>query len=109
MFRYWLHLVFVTACLHSGFATGQTEITSLSQNRDTVGRYEKFELTFTLSETYDNPFDPEIVDVSATFTGPDARTTVVFAFFYMDYDIVSGNYANGPPLSWASMRSPRLQ
>jgi len=106
MCRYLFYLTTGLIYLHTAIATGQTEIMSLSQNTDTVGKYEKFELTFTLSETYENPFDPEIVDISATFTEPDANTTVASAFFYMDYDIVDGKYVNGRNPCWKVRFAP---
>lgn len=106
MFRHSFYLAKWVFCFISVIAVGQTEISSLSQNKHIVGRYEKFELTFTVSETYDNPFDPEIVDISVTFIDPNANTTVAFAFFYMDYDIIGGVYTNGRNPCWKVRFSP---
>lgn len=83
-----------------------TEVTSLSQNRYTVGRYEKFELTFALSETYDNPFDPDIVDISVTFSRPDGTTIITPAFFHMEYDMVGRKYVNGHDPCWKARLAP---
>lgn len=85
-----------------------TMITGFSRNKPAVGRYEKFELTFALSESYDNPFDPDIVDVLVTFTGPDANTVITPAFFYMEYDMVGGKYVNGHDPCWKARFAPSL-
>jgi hypothetical protein len=50
-----------------------------------VGRYDKFELSFNLRRTYDNPFDPEQVDVRGRFVCPDGSVVVVPGFFYQGY------------------------
>jgi len=106
MFRCIFYLSIGIICLHPVIAAGQNEIMSLSQNTDTVGRYEKFELTFTLSEAYDNPFDPDIVDISVTITAPDTSTSLAYAFFYMNYDIVDGKYVNGHNPCWKVRFAP---
>ncbi len=106
MFRCLFYLVIGTACILPSIAAGQTEITSLSQNRRIVGKYEKFELTFTLSQAYDNPFDPDIVDISVTLTGPDEKTLNTLAFFHMDYTIVDGRYTNGCNPCWKARFAP---
>ena len=95
MFRYLFYLIIGTVCILPVIAAGQTEITSLSQNTDTVGKYEKFELTFTLSETYDNPFDPEIVDVSVTFTGVHDKKVARMGKMGYLYRINCDTYSKG--------------
>ena len=50
-----------------------------------VARYGKLELTIALSATFDNPFDPEQVDVQAAFTAPSGRRTDVPAFWSQPY------------------------
>jgi len=46
-----------------------------------VGRYEKFELRVELQARYENPFDPDDIDLSADFTAPSGRTWHVWGFF----------------------------
>lgn len=53
---------------------------------DPIGRYKKFEITFELSRTYDNPFDPRQVEVLGNFTSPSGQSSVVPGFFYQDYE-----------------------
>lgn len=60
-------------------------VSGLRLNREKVPLYEKFELSFDLSRVYDNPFDPEQVDIRAKFTSPSGKTTEHFAFHYRGY------------------------
>jgi hypothetical protein len=106
MLKRLIYLSIWTVCILPVVAAEQTEIKYLSLDKHTIGRYEKFELTFTLSETYKNPFDPDIVDISVTITAPDASTRVVYAFYYMDYDIVDGKYVNGHNPCWKARFAP---
>ncbi len=51
-----------------------------------VPAFEKLEIALDLDATYDNPFDPRDVDVTATFTGPGGRQMTVPGFFSQDYE-----------------------
>ncbi len=93
-------------CLVPAISGAQIEITSISQNAETVGQYKKFELTFTLSQSYDNPFDPNIVDITVTFTEPDGNTATIPAFFYKEYDYINGRYVNGRNPCWKARFAP---
>ena len=62
-----------------------------------VGRYEKLELTVELSATFDNPFDPEQVDVRAQFAAPSGRRTEVPGFWCRPYR-PRGPAEQDPPL-----------
>jgi hypothetical protein len=79
---------------------------SVSENARTVGRYDKFELTFTLSRTYENPFDPCVVDITAAFAQPDGNAVTVPAFFYQDYQYLGGRYTNGCDPCWKVRFAP---
>ena len=46
-----------------------------------IGLYEKFEALITLDTKYDNPFDPDEVDLSAVFTSPDGAEWAINGFF----------------------------
>jgi len=54
-----------------------------------VGLYEKFELRIDLKAEYNNPFDPEQIDLSAEFTSPSGRKWTTWGFYN--------------PTSWASL------
>jgi hypothetical protein len=93
-------------CLLQVAVWGKVEITSSSQNARGIGLYGKFELTFTLSQTYGNPFDPSVVDVTAQFAQPDGNAVTVPAFFYQDYDYAGGRYVNGRNPCWKVRFAP---
>ncbi len=58
----------------------------LELSADEVPVYEKLEISFDHGRVYDNPFDPEVVDVRAHFRTPDGGEMVVPGFFYQDYE-----------------------
>ncbi|MFA6594580.1 MAG: DUF5060 domain-containing protein [Candidatus Buchananbacteria bacterium] len=98
--------------------TDEGLVISQSQNSNSIGQYEKFELTFILEgnysdpsniATYKNPFDADQIKVDIIFTQPDGTNKTVLAFYYMEYDIVSGNperYGNGRDPSWKARFAP---
>lgn len=49
--------------------------------RAAVAQYEKLELNVDLKATFDNPFDPDQVDLSAEFTAPSGKMTKVWGFY----------------------------
>ncbi len=65
-------------------ATAATAIADISLNTTTPALYDKFEMTFNLSATYANPFDPEEVDVRATVRTPSGETETVPGFYRSD-------------------------
>ncbi|MGA2324032.1 MAG: hypothetical protein ABSG22_09320 [Sedimentisphaerales bacterium] len=76
-------------------------ITSISQNASSVGRFEKFEMTFMLDRNYTNPFDINIVDIMVNIIKPDGNNVAVPAFYYKDYEQdMDGNYINGKNPCW---------
>jgi hypothetical protein len=93
-------------CLCQAVAGAKVEITSISQNGRSVGLYGKFELTFTLSQTYDNPFDANVVDITAELVQPDGNAVTIPAFFYQDYDYTGGRYVNGRNPCWKVRFAP---
>ena len=50
-----------------------------------VSVYDKYEVSFTLRH-YDNPYDPEVINVYADFTAPDGRTFRVIGFYYEGFN-----------------------
>ena len=100
LLRNLLSLITGIVCFFPIIAEAQVEITSISQNAEIIGLYKKFELTFTLSQSYDNPFDPNIVDITVTLSVPDGSTATIPAFFYKEYDYIHGRYVNGRNPCW---------
>lgn len=59
--------------------------------------YGLFETNFQL-DRYDNPYDPEVIDVFADFTAPDGRTFRVIGFYFEGYGFVKEkNYELSSP------------
>ncbi len=50
-----------------------------------IPNFGKYELSFDLTRTYDNPFDPDEIDVRATVTSPSGKAYTQFAFQTRDY------------------------
>ena len=49
-------------------------INLISQNTSTIGKYKKYEVTFTISQSYSNPFDPCELILPQLFISPTAPT-----------------------------------
>ncbi len=60
------------------------EIRDFRQRPDTVGLYERFEVSFNINNAneYVNPFDPEEVDINAVFTSPSGKKWKIPGFYY---------------------------
>ena len=65
------------AALHMGRVTA---------NRTEIPAYGKLELTFDVRGPFDNPFDPDQIDVSARITTPSGRKLVMPGFFYQPFE-----------------------
>jgi hypothetical protein len=58
------------------------EISVSQTNTSTVGKYEKFEVKLELENvSYENPFDPEEIDVYAIFSAPSGKNYRVNGFY----------------------------
>ncbi|MCJ7728762.1 MAG: DUF5060 domain-containing protein [Sedimentisphaerales bacterium] len=102
------HLIILVLAVYVG-PSKATTITSISQNGSTIGRYEKFEVTFTLSQTYTNPFDPCIIDVNVSFHEPGGNVITIPAFYYRKYVVVGSNpesYSSPGPELWKARFAP---
>ncbi len=66
---------------------------NFATNTDVVPQYGKFEITFSLDRAYDNPFDPDQVEVAALITPPSGRTRSVPGFIYQAYQRLTRNGA----------------
>ncbi|MFC1604604.1 DUF5060 domain-containing protein [Planctomycetota bacterium] len=56
-------------------------ILSVRADSRRVGLYEKFELRIDLKAAYNNPFDPDEIDLSAEFTSPSGKKQNVWGFY----------------------------
>lgn len=50
-------------------------------NSDQVGLYDKFEVAFWLNAEFENPFDPDDIDITATFTAPSGKVWTIPGFY----------------------------
>lgn len=57
------------------------EIIRLRQRPDSVGLYEKFEVSFELKCDFVNPFDPADIDIRAEFTSPSGKKWKINGFY----------------------------
>ena len=68
-------------------ASSLLEITNVSTNKATLGQFDKFELSFLLSQNFTNPYDSDQVSVEATFTSPSGNQIRVYGFYYEPYNM----------------------
>jgi len=73
--------VLVLCRLSVNAQTTKPEVVSIAPNVDSVGLYDKFEAKLTIKATFVNPFDPEDIDISATFTSPSGKRWNIPAFY----------------------------
>jgi len=56
-------------------------ISSVTTSGASVGKYAKEELSVGLGTNYSNPYDPSVIDLSATFTSPTGKVWKVNGFY----------------------------
>lgn len=54
-----------------------------------VGLYDLMTFPLSLKGTYNNPFDPQDINVQAVFTTPSGATESISAFFQQDFDAIA--------------------
>lgn len=77
-------LLCVSLALFGRAAAGAPTLASVravDRGRTATPRYDKLELVLELTAAYDNPFDPEEIDVTAEFTSPSGRTIPTWGFY----------------------------
>lgn len=62
---------------------GQPNITNLSYP-SSVALFDMYEISFHL-DPYSNPYDPDVINVFAIFTGPNNVKDTVVGFYYEGY------------------------
>ncbi|MCX7806822.1 MAG: DUF5060 domain-containing protein, partial [Planctomycetota bacterium] len=67
-------------------ASSKLELLNWTAGPDTVPRFGTFEIRFELPGQIDNPFDPNIADVSAAFIAPSGKQIGVFGYYDQDYE-----------------------
>lgn len=64
---------------------------SIVTNRDTLGRYEKFEISINLTASFSNPYNKNEIYLRAVFVSPSGQNLIVDGFYYQDF------IRTGPP------------
>ena len=77
-------LIYIICWATLGFAQPRINGLNVPKSVDVYGLYE---VQFQLGE-YDNPYDPEVIDVYADFTGPDGRSRRVIGFYSEGYSFI---------------------
>src|SRR5690606_7112650 len=71
--RLCLRSVFASAlCLVMTGSAAALSINNVSVSPASPGRLQPFTVDFTLSQSYNNPYDPDEIDVTFSFTGPSS-------------------------------------
>jgi hypothetical protein len=80
-----LSLILVSACcIRAQVASGKTggpEVLSIIQSVDSVGLYDKFEARLVIKAKFVNPFDPDDIDIMATFSSPSGKQWSIPGFY----------------------------
>jgi len=84
--------MFISAAIYAG---QDSDTIRIEAQRTEVGRYEKLELLIHVDRRYDNPFDPEKIDLVVVLNTPDGGEMTLPAFFYQDYERRKLNQGRG--------------
>lgn len=79
------YILVTGAVLFAGDLLGAAPQVSVRQRQDSVGLYEKFEISLEVDAEFYNPFDPDEIDITATFTSPSGRRWQVNGFYDYSY------------------------
>lgn len=79
-----LLFLLLTAGCGTIYANTAPEILNVRQPQDSVGLHEKFEISLNLKCEFNNPFDPDEIDISTVFTSPSGKQWTVYGFY--DYE-----------------------
>jgi hypothetical protein len=77
-----LSVIFLTIIQIGSYAASAPEIIRLRQRPDSVGLFEKFEVSLELKCEFVNPFDPDDIDIQAVFTSPSGKKWNIPGFYY---------------------------
>jgi Domain of unknown function (DUF5060)/Secretion system C-terminal sorting domain len=80
--------VFISPLLTFGQAPSNIIVTPVAT---TVSKFDKFEITVSLTAGYINPYDYADISIHAAFTAPSGRIDTVDGFFMQDYTLNTTN------------------
>jgi hypothetical protein len=78
---YFLSIFLLTLTQIDGFSVSKPEIVNIHQRPDSVGLYEKLEISLELKCEFINPFDPDDIDIQAVFTSPGGKKWKIPGFY----------------------------
>lgn len=80
-------VLLVAMILVTGNAVSQDKpaVLGIAPVVDSVGLYDKFEARLMIKAQFVNPFDPEDIDISATFTSPSGKKWLIPAFYHYTF------------------------
>lgn len=64
---------------------------SITTNRDTLDKYNKFEITINLTANFNNPFNQNEIYLRSIFTSPSGKVYTIDGFYFQDF------IRSGPP------------
>jgi hypothetical protein len=70
---------------HTAGISGQPAIEGIFHRDRTVGMFEKLEMNIQIEAEFENPYDPDELDITATFTSPSGKTWKVPGFYNQVY------------------------
>lgn len=108
MVRKYLFFIFVCLFIFQSRIYAATTVNSVTSQPSTVGRYQKFELSFTISRAFpegsflpyyyydasdnptqfpgrNSPYGQDGISIDATFTSPTGKVQTVPAFYFQDF------------------------
>ncbi|KXX68210.1 T9SS type A sorting domain-containing protein [Flammeovirga sp. SJP92] len=77
--------LFLALQLHIFASTVQPEILEVNTENTTINTFDKFEALVKVKADFENPYDPQHIDVSASITLPDA-STINYPLFFLEGD-----------------------
>ncbi len=78
---YFIFLVLFSLIQINGYSSPEPEIVNIRQRPDTVGLYEKLEISLEVNCKFVNPFDPDDIDIQAVFTSPSGKKWQIPGFY----------------------------
>ncbi|GMV45204.1 MAG: hypothetical protein AMXMBFR66_06020 [Pseudomonadota bacterium] len=88
---------------------GRSAATGTITDDEVARRHERVEIEVDPGATYNNPFDPDEVEIDVQLTRPDGSVLVVPAFHHRDFEITGSapeRYGNGGAPSWRVRFTP---
>jgi hypothetical protein len=105
---YILLLVLSALIQIDAYSAQKPEIINIRQRPDTVGLYEKLEISLELKCEFMNPFDPDDIDIEAVFTSPAGKKWNIPGFYYLSHSTIwKIRFSPNEPGNWTYSVSVR--